>query len=295
MQKKILFICSLLIFTIFMITGCSSSKPNDSKIMKDLNETSFINVAKLYDNDDSKTIPVTAVSIVDVNKENKNCVITCNVVQENSDYKKESQLVISYNKLDDWYMDTYNVTNVVVTPLSGVPDDVVRSSYEMTSLAGYDDEPVATVDCTGISHNFDEASLTDTTFVECTVTSATCKREVSLTLNYKFDNEWKKKSGESKTVSREWRGDNLAGKIWQRHFGAGGVRTARINSIDTSAQTIDISYGYDTLNHTEVCKYTIYDDGKEQMLKVSLTYDFYNVEIHEDGIWYGMGLKEITE
>ena len=129
-------ILSCIIFTVWL-SGCSAGTPNSNKIMSDLNATDFINAAELYGNDETKTIPVTSVSVIDKKKENKNCRITCTVIQEDDCYKKESQLMISYNKLDDWFMDTYNATNVSVMPIAGVPEEVIKNSYEAVSLEGY--------------------------------------------------------------------------------------------------------------------------------------------------------------
>lgn len=281
-----------------LLSGCSAGAPNADKIMSDLNATDFINAAELYGNDETKTIPVTSVSIVDTKKENKNCRITCTVVQEDNCYKKESQLMISYNKLDDWFMDTYNATNVSVMPIAGVPDDMIRNSYEVTSLEGYNNKK-AIVECSNITHDFNSASLTDNISVECTVTSETCKRVVELSLNYKFNEKWKKEKDEKSTISREWLVDNLAGTTWTGSLGFGGVRTVRINSIDTANQTMDLDYGYSSLTQSEVCSYKIKDytnyGEKKQALVMSLTYDFYDLEILDDGIWYGANLNKITE
>jgi len=291
-----LMLCCFILAT--LLSGCSAGTPSADKIMSDLNSTDFINAAELYGNDEAKTIPVTSVSIVDSKKKNKNCRITCTVVQEDDHYKKESQLMISYNKLDNWFMDTYNATNVSVIPIAGVPDDLIRNSYEVTSLEGYNNKK-AVVECSNIAHNFNSVSLTDNISVECTVTSETCKRTVLLSLNYKFNGEWKKEKCEKNTISREWLVDNLVGTTWTGSLGFGGVRTVRINSIDTANQTIDLDYGYSSLTQSEVCSYKIKDytnyDEKKQALVIPLMYDFYDMEILDDGIWYGVNLNKIAE
>ena len=283
---------------IMLLAGCSAGAPNADKIMSDLNATDFINAAELYGNDETKTIPVTSVSILGSTKENKNCRITCTVVQEDDFYKKESQLMISYNKLDDWFMDTYNATNVSVMPIAGVPDDIIRNSYEITSLEGYNNKK-AVVECSNITHEFNAESLTDNISVECTVTSETCKRVVELSLEYKFNEEWRKEKDEKNIISREWLVDNLAGTTWSGSLGFGGVRTVRINSIDTENQTMDLDYGYSSLTQSEVCSYKVKDytnyGEKKQALVMSLTYDFYDLEILDDGVWYGANLNKITE
>jgi len=294
--KITLIICCM--SALLLLSGCSAGTPNENAIMSDLNATEFVNAAELYGNDNTKTIPVTSVSIIDTSKENKNCRITCTVVQEDENYKKESQLVISYNKLDEWFMDTYNATSVDVLPLSGVPDELIRNSYEVTSLAGYNNKK-ANVECTNISHNFDSTSLTDKVSAECTVTSETCKRVVSLSLDYKFNDQWKKEKDEKTTINREWLVDNLVGTTWSGSLGFGGVRTVRINSIDTANQTMNLDYGYSSLTQSEVCNYKIKDytnyGENKQALVMSLTYDFYDLEILDDGIWYGANLNKITE
>ena len=298
--KKIIS-CSLIFCCFVLVTllsGCSAGAPNADKIMSDLNSTDFINAAELYANDEAKTIPVTSVSIVDSKKENKNCRITCTVIQEDECYRKESQLMISYNKIDDWFMDTYNATNVSVIPIAGVPEDIIRNSYEVTSLEGYNNKK-SVVECSNIAHSFDSNSLTDNVSVECTVTSETCKRVVELSMNYKFNESWRKEKGEKNTISREWLVDNLVGTTWTGSLGFGGVRTVRINSIDTANQTMDLDYGYSSLTQSEVCSYKIKDytnyGEKKQALVMSLTYDFYDLEILDDGIWYGANLNKITE
>ena len=65
--KKILsgslILCCFVITT--LLSGCSAGTPNENKIMSDLNATEFVDAAELYGNDETKTIPVTSVSIID--------------------------------------------------------------------------------------------------------------------------------------------------------------------------------------------------------------------------------------
>lgn len=282
---------------VILFSACSAGTPNAEKIMSDLNATNFINAAEFYGNDETKTISVTNVSIINTEKNSDNCEITCTAIQEDEHYKKESQLIISYEKLDNWVMAEYNAINVAIVPISGVPDDIIKNSYQVTSLAGYRKRK-ATVECSDISHDFNLNSLTDNISVKCIVTSDTCERVVLLSLSYKFNNKWEKEKNEEKTVSRKWLSDNLAGTTWSGSLGFGGVRTVRINGIDTTQQTIDLDYGYSSLTESEVCSYQIkdYNDGRErQALVISLTYDFYDLEILEDGIWYGVSLDKKTE
>ena len=284
-NTKLFCILTFLILSIVVLSSCSAGTPNAEKIKNDLNATEFVKAENLYGNDEDKVISVTDVKIINSKKEHDSCRITCAVVQQDKNYKKESQLVISYNKLDKWFLDTYNATSVVVMPLSGVPDEMIRNSYEVTSLAGYDDNK-ATVECTNISHDFNSSSLTDKISVECAVTSETCKRIISLSLDYKFDNQWKREHKEQKTISRQWLVENLIGTTWQTGMNfLPGVRTVRINSIDTSNQTINLNYRYSSLTQSEVCEYKIKDsdnNGGEQSLVVPLTYDFYELRMLDD-------------
>lgn len=90
LKYYILILCCII--GVILFSGCSGSIPNDEKIKTDLNSTEFINAAKLYDNDSTKMLPVTEVAIIETQKENKNCRLTCNVIQENEHYKKETQI-----------------------------------------------------------------------------------------------------------------------------------------------------------------------------------------------------------
>ena len=278
---------------VILFSACSAGIPNAEKIMADLNATKFINAAELYANDETKTIPVTNVSITDTERNSDNCEITCTTTQEDEHYKKESQLIISYEKLDNWVMAEYNAINVAIAPISGVPDDIIKDSYLVTL---YDEYP--TVICSDISHDFNLDSLTDDISIELVLRSDTCERDVSTSLSYKFNNIWIREKKEEKTVSRKWLLDNLVGTTWSGSLGFGGVRTVRINGVDTTNQTIDLDYGYSSLTESEVCSYQIKDYnqfGEKQALVISLTYDFYDLEILEDGIWYGARLNKNTE
>lgn len=294
---SILVLCCIVLTA--LLSGCSAGTPDADRIKSDLNATEFINAAELYDYDETKTIPVTEVSIIDTTKEKDYCRMNCTVVQENENYRKESQLMISYNKLDDWYMDTYNATSANVVPLAGVPDDMIRNSSYISSLAGYRDDRLSDVECSSINHNFDSTALTDNVSVECIVTSETCKKVVKLSVDYKFSDHWRIDQKEQSTISREWLTDNLVGTTWAGSLGFGGVRTVRINSIDTTNQTMSLDYGYSSLTESEVCSYKIKDYNRygeeKQALVMDLTYDFYDLEIIEEGIWFGANLSKITD
>lgn len=297
LKYYILILCCII--GVILFSGCSGSIPNDEKIKTDLNSTEFINVAKLYDNDSTKVLPVTEVAIIETQKENKNCRFTCNVIQENEHYKKETQLVISYIKSDDWYLDTYNEISATVVPVSGVPDVIIE---KQASMRFYNS---TTWEFTNITHNFNADKLTDNISVDCVEKCLNCDKMITFdNVTYQFNEAWKseRQSYLKETVTKRiWKCDELEGTTWQGRFGT-GIRTLRINSIDTVNQTIDIDYGYSDLTHHEVCNYEIknysnsYSNGRPaQALIASLTYDFYDVEILENNIVYGGGLAKIAE
>lgn len=290
------------IVVISVLSGCSAGTPNANKIMSDLNATEFINAADLYGNDKTKTIPVTNVSMLDTKKENKNCRITCMVVQEDENYKKESQLIISYNKIDDWFMDTYNATNVSVMPLSGVPDDIIRNSYEVNGFKNSSNKQ-RQIEIVNMVHDFNSEFLTDEVSFQCIVTGETCRKTVSLTMKYSFNKLWKCEDSYIETENIEWLVENINGTMWSGSLGFGGVRTVRINNINTDNQTINVDYGTSSLKYNQVCKYSIREyaeyvgsNGKDsQTIVVPLEHDFYNIEITEHGVWCGNYLDKITE
>ena len=158
LKYYILILCCII--GVILFSGCSGSIPNDEKIKTDLNSTEFINAAKLYDNDSTKMLPVTEVAIIETQKENKNCRLTCNVIQENEHYKKETQLVISYIKSDDWYMDTYNEIDTSITPVSGVPDEIL-TAYAKGQLGYRNSTECLSVECLDITHSFNQDELVD--------------------------------------------------------------------------------------------------------------------------------------
>ena len=94
----------------------------------------------------------------------------------------------------------------------------------------------------------------------------------------------------------------MIGTIWQTGINfLPGVRTIRINSINTSNHTINFEYGYSSLTQSEICKYEIKEDPSRygnhgSAIVVPSTYDFYNLEIFDDRVLvvWGSNMKKIT-
>lgn len=296
--KKMILLCLVIccMTCIFILTGCSNGTPNAEKIKSDLNASEFVNASDLY-NGETRMIPVTAVYVDDIYKGENRCQINCDVIQEDENYIKETKLVLIYSNINGWVLDAYNSVNVSVMPISGVPDEVL-TNYAASMYGGYGENPKCTVECVDITHEFEPSSLTDNTTVKCVVTSKTCIKTVLMEIVYMFDGKWVCDDRNDRLLSREWRYDEIEGTTWQGRVGT-GARTLRINSIDAENQTINLNYGYTDLHWNEICEYNILEyegrNGAERMFVMDLTYDFYNVEIHEDGIWYGTGLIEIND
>ncbi len=296
---KIFTITSVFVFiSICMLSGCSISMPTADDIKNDLNNTEFIDVSELYrlNDGEKKTMPIIEVSITNSEKKDEICNFTCTVIQENENYKKESQVIISYYKQEDWIFNTFNEISTSISPIAGVPVEILkRYSVFGTELSN-------------IVHNFDDSALTDRVSWNYIIDYENCTKTISKEANFTFRDVglykypiWDCNATDYtniEVINREWKYDKLIGSVWQGDLGFGGIRTLKINNIDTTSHTIDISYGYSDLKNHEICSYSVkdYTQGEPyQALIIPLTYDVYKVEICEDYIWFGANLYKIEE
>lgn len=303
-----LFLCCVGLTLI--LSGCLNRIPTVDDIKNDLNNTEFIDASELYELYDgaTKTIPVTEVLITDNEKEDKKCRLTCTVIQENENYKKETQLIVLYSKLDNWVLDTYSEINTSILPVSGVPDDILNrwSHLRYRSDNG-------SIELSDITHNFDATTLTDIVSWNCVVDRANCiktmaiEKEFRFEKRYNFDDyaKWNYTAAyyqNEQVINREWKYDELEGSIWQgieEFIGGSAIWTVRINSIDTINNTMDLDFYRNDVQSHDVRSYEIKDFKQkepEQVLIMSSDYSYgADVKIYEDRLWYMAALNKINE
>lgn len=291
-----IFLCTL-IGTV--ITGCSSGTPTANRIKDDLNLSEFVDASELYNNENGNILPVTDITVYKTTRENTYCAIDCHIIQEDENYRKESDAVVEYNQYDGWELIDCNMSNVKVAPIAPMPDYLV-DAYAHNA---YEKNGIKNIELSNITHNFNQSEETDNITMQCVVTSETCRRTLDIAWQCTFNNRWQF-SDKKNEISREWLFSDLEGTTWLGHPGGVGTRTIKINNFDTANQTVSIDYGYSSLTHSEVCKYEIKEDtsrygsfDKPVAIVIPMTYDFYDMEILEDRIWcsYGGEMKKMTE
>ncbi|MBQ2695766.1 MAG: hypothetical protein IJF61_00510 [Clostridia bacterium] len=157
----------------------------------------------------------------------------------------------------------------------------------------------AEVTCSEIQHTTDAKAKTDCVIMTCLVVSDTCEKTVSMQQKYTNNGSWQAENLLEETTHRKWRVKDLAGKTFSGEVNPGEHRTVRINSFDSENQTMEIEYGETTLNKKETCTLTVNDyeeNGRQkQSIVLTLENDSYNVELREDGLYFGAKLSKQAE
>lgn len=303
----LLFICYITL--VILISGCAEKGPDVEQIKSDLSNTDFTIVEELNDlyggypvptqgeDDEAPKMSITDIKVDKVIHDGDEYEILCTVLQENDDYRKESDTKLVYLKSETWQYCSYNkIDKGTISAISFVPEQCINASGISPDGIMYDNgngwNLSYGVGHYNIEHNFDAEEMKDIINVRYTFYGPACDVSTDVEAEFKFDKKWTAISSTSKTVDREWHIDKICGKTWQNEQNAALNRMFRINSVDTENQTVNISYGETSLTYDEIRNYSIinfqHDTGEaEEMIVISLSNDYYDIELREDDIIYG--------
>ena len=294
---------------IMLISGCTEKGPDAEQMKSDLNNTDFIIVEELNDlyggypvptqgeDDEAPKMSITDIKVDKVIHDGDKYEILCTVLQENDDYRKETAAKLVYLKSEIWQYCSYNkIDEGTISAISFVPEQCINASRISPDGIMYDTgngwNLSYSVGYNNIEHNFDAEEMKDIIKARYTLYGPVCDVSTDVEAEFKFDKKWVAISSTSKTIDREWHIDKICGEVWKNEQNETISRMFRINSFDTDNQTVNISYGENSLTYDEVRKYSLInfqnDAGEDkEMIVISLSNDYYDVELQEDNIIYG--------
>lgn len=177
-------------------------------------------------------------------------------------------------------------------PGGAVPETVIQKTVA-EKFAGEQ------VTCTDVQLTKDVSNTSDGVSMTCVVLSDTCEKTVSLVQRYTYNGSWQAENISEETTHRKWLVQDLKGKTFSGEASPGVSRIVKIVAFDSENQTMEIEYGETSLNKKETCPLSINDyeenGQKKQAIVLTLEHDSYNVELREDGLYYGAKLSKTAE
>lgn len=225
-MKKVLL--TVLIITVFIMSGCSASKPTKKTILKDLSmQSDIINYA-------SDLFEIKECEIVKSTYEDEKTIIyECELTKEGERYRVISVCMATYCYYKDggWLFKKCNEEIKKVSPISEVSNSLVEYAIRKMVSGNKDDTEII-----NIIHNFDEKNESDKITADFSCKQKFKTKSGSITINAFFkDDSWDLSSC-SENSTESWDMQSLIG-IWQLQIGS-VILQYKIDSIDEATSTV---------------------------------------------------------